>query len=95
MDIWRWDLARGVSNRLSTALDSDLYPVWSPEGDQVAFASVRAGNFDIYLREADGSGEERAVAATPQNERPSDWSRDGRLRTICDVVYWSPLLCCC
>ena len=38
----------------------------------------RAGNPDIYLRQADGSGEEQEVAATSQNEVPSDWSRDGK-----------------
>ena len=78
-DVWVWDLARrGVSTRLSTAPEFDSIPVWSPGGDEVAFASLRAGNLDIYLRRADGGGEEQAVAATSQNEWPSDWSRDGK-----------------
>ena len=78
-DVWVWDLARrGVSTRLSTAPELDAIPVWSPGGDEVAFASLRAGNLDIYLRRADGGGEEQAVAATSQNEWPSDWSRDGK-----------------
>ncbi len=77
-DVWVWDLARGVSTRLSTAPEFDALPVWSPAGDEVAFGSLRAGNLDIYLRRADGSGEEQAVAATSENEWPSDWSRDGK-----------------
>jgi Tol biopolymer transport system component len=77
-DVWVWDLARGVKTRLSTALELDLFPVWSPAGDEVAFASYRSGNTDIYLRPADGSGEELTVAATSQREWPSDWSRDGK-----------------
>jgi Tol biopolymer transport system component len=44
----------------------------------VAFQSNRAGNPDIFLRRADASGEEKALTATPGNEMPSDWSRDGR-----------------
>ena len=40
--------------------------------------SYRAGNPDIYLRQADGGGEEQALAATSQSEWPSDWSRDGK-----------------
>lgn len=77
-DVWAWDLARSVSTRLSSAPEFEDAPVWSPRGDEVAFSSLRAGNIDIYLRQADGSGEEEAVAATPQNEWPSDWSRDGK-----------------
>ncbi len=77
-DVWVWDLARGVSTRLSTAPDFDVSPVWSPGGDEVAFLSLRAGNPDIYLRRADGGGEEQAVAVTSQGEWPSDWSRDGK-----------------
>ncbi len=78
LDVWVWDLARGVKTRLSTAPELDLFPLWSPAGDEVAFASRRSGNSDIYLRPADGGGEELAVAATSQNEWPSDWSRDGK-----------------
>ena len=77
-DVWVWDLARGVSTRLSTASEYDTFPVWSPAGDEVAFMSLRAGTMDIYLRQADGSGEEQAVATTSQNELVSDWSRDGK-----------------
>ena len=77
-DVWVWDLARGVSTRLSSAPEWDARPVWSPVGDEVAFLSLRAGNPDIYLRRADGSGEEQAVAATSQDEWLSDWSRDGK-----------------
>ena len=77
-DVWRWDLARGAKTRLSTAPESDAGPVWSPGGDEVAFLSRRAGNYDIYLRRADGSGEEQPLAATSQTEVPSDWSSDGK-----------------
>jgi Tol biopolymer transport system component/predicted Ser/Thr protein kinase len=77
-DVWVWDLARGVKTRLSTAPELDYIPMWSPDGSELAFVSRRAGNLDIYLRPADGSGGEQAVAATPQNEAPSDWSRDGK-----------------
>ncbi|MCH7945387.1 MAG: PD40 domain-containing protein [Armatimonadetes bacterium] len=77
-DVWVWDLARGVRTRLSTAPEMDTRPVWSPGGGEVAFTSGQVGNQDIYLRQADGSGEEQAVAATSQNEVLSDWSRDGK-----------------
>ena len=77
-DVWVYDIARGVRTRLSTSPASDWRPVWSPAGDEVAFTSNRAGNRDIFLRQADGSGEAKVLAATPHRELLSDWSRDGK-----------------
>ncbi len=77
-DVWVYDIARGVRTRLSTSPERDGGPVWSPAGDEVAFTSDRAGNNDIFLRQVDGSGEEKALAATPHSEQLSDWSRDGK-----------------
>ena len=77
-DVWVYDIARAVRTRLSTSPERDWRPVWSPAGDEVAFTSNRAGNHDIFLRQADGSGEEKVLAATPHDELLSDWSRDGK-----------------
>ena len=77
-DVWVYDIARGVRTRVSSAPARDYRPVWSPAGDEVAFTSNRAGNEDIFLRQADGSGEEKILAATPRREMLSDWSRDGK-----------------
>ena len=77
-DVWVYDITRGVRTRLSSAPERDFRPVWSPAGDEVAFSSNRAGNQDIFLRQADGSGEAKVLAATPHNKQLSDWSRDGK-----------------
>jgi Tol biopolymer transport system component len=79
-DVWVYDLERKSRTRLSTVPEDDFGPVWSPDGEQVAFSSARAGltNADIFVRRADGSGEQQALVATPGFELVSDWSRDGR-----------------
>ena len=78
-DIWIYDIERGVRTRLSTAEERDNRPAWSPSGEQVAFTSNRARNSDIFLRQADGSGQEKVLASTPlHDEYLSDWSRDGK-----------------
>ena len=77
-DVWVYGITRRVRTRLSSAPERDWRPVWSPAGDEVAFSSDRAGNGDILLRQADGSGEEKALASTSLHESLSDWSRDGK-----------------
>jgi Tol biopolymer transport system component len=77
-DVWVLNIARSVRTRLSTAPGYDGGPVWSPTGEEVVFTSSRAGNQDIVLRQADGSGETEVLASTPHDERTCDWSRDGK-----------------
>ena len=77
-DVWVEDLVRGTRTRVTNSSGSDFRPVWSPEGDQVAYTSLRSGNFDTYLRQADGGGQEEEIAVNPHNEWLSDWSRDGK-----------------
>jgi eukaryotic-like serine/threonine-protein kinase len=77
-DVWVYDLARGSRTRLSFDPATEILPVWSPDGEQVAYSSWRMGNTDIFVRRADGAGEEQTLVATPANERVSDWSRDGK-----------------
>jgi len=77
MDVWVSDL-RGKRIRLTSHPSTEILPVWSPTGDQLAFGAYRASNIDLYVRQADGGPHETALAASPHNERVSDWSCDGR-----------------
>ena len=77
-DIWVFDLVRAVRARLTFNPDHDSRPIWSPTGNEIAFASMREGNYDIFIRPADGSGAAEALVATPFWKGPGDWSADGR-----------------
>jgi Tol biopolymer transport system component len=56
-DIWTLDLADGPSRRLAFTAAAERFPVWSPDGSEIAF---RVGN-DIAVKAADGSQTERVV----------------------------------
>jgi dipeptidyl aminopeptidase/acylaminoacyl peptidase len=77
-DIWVRQLARGVSTRLTFTPSDEIWPVWSPDGARLAYASDRGGEFRSYARLVSGVGSEDSLGHQPGgNEGPTDWSRDG------------------
>jgi eukaryotic-like serine/threonine-protein kinase len=78
-DIWLLDWARNVPTRFTfdPALSPNGNVVWAPDG-RVAFTSERQGNRDIFVRDATKFGAEAPLLATPTDEWPEDWSKDGR-----------------
>jgi Tol biopolymer transport system component/DNA-binding winged helix-turn-helix (wHTH) protein len=78
LDIWVYDLERGARTRLTSHPATDIVPVWSPDSQRIAFSSYRPGNMDVFLAPADGSAGDKAIVSSPNNERVSDWSSDGR-----------------
>ena len=75
-DIWIVDAARNTTQRFTFDPANDDYPVWSPDGTTIAFSSNRRGQAQLYMKPADGLGEERLM--TDQPGVPTSWSKDGR-----------------
>jgi Tol biopolymer transport system component len=62
--------------RLTQNRASDFDPKWSPDGTQIAFVSNRAGNYDLYLMNADGSAQQK-ISNNGFVDRPA-WSPNGQ-----------------
>jgi eukaryotic-like serine/threonine-protein kinase len=77
-DIWLLELARGNSSRFTFDSSDDSYPVWSPDGRSILYASNRDGLFDLYRRASSGAGSDEVVFKSESRKYPTDWSRDGR-----------------
>ncbi|HXP87395.1 MAG TPA: protein kinase [Bryobacteraceae bacterium] len=82
-DIWIVDVARGTSTRFTFDPARDDFPVWSPDGKNIVFASTRSGQAKLYIKPADGSGEERMLGE--QTGTPTSWSKDGRFMLFTSV----------
>ena len=54
---------------------SDDDPVWSPDGETIAFTSNRTGTYQIYVMNADGTGQTQLTSGSFANA-PA-WSPDG------------------
>ena len=74
-DIFVLDLARDSETRVTSGPAENSYPVWSPDGTQIAFVSTRDGPESLYARAADGSGSDRLLL---KNGLPLAWSPDGK-----------------
>ncbi len=59
-----------------TAGGTDLTPAWSPDGGRIAFVSDRDGDDEIYVMNADGSGQIRLTTSAGPDLWPA-WSPDG------------------
>ena len=78
-DIWVIDWERAlVPTRLTRDPADDLNPVWAPTGDRIAFTTYRKGNADIYVKNANGVGDETPLLDSPADEQIEDWSEDGK-----------------
>jgi Tol biopolymer transport system component len=72
-DIWVMDLDRGIPTQLTFDPDNEGFPIWSPDGDWIMFASDREGAWQLYKRRASGIGAEERVATTVEAMVPQDW----------------------
>jgi Tol biopolymer transport system component len=79
-NIWIASLDGAAPPRRLTFSGRNSFPVWSGDGQHLAFQSDREGDQAIYWQRADGSGEAERLT-TPQNgaaHTPEAFSSDGR-----------------
>ena len=85
-DVWTFDVATGRGRPVTSDAAVDSAPVWSPDGQTIAYSSVRDSVTTVFRRAADGSGAEELLLRQEAGNGAilTDWSRDGRFLT-----FWS------
>lgn len=77
--LWQLNLAQGTTTRVVTDTDSaNFFPVWSPDGEQLAFASARNSALNLYLKRTNGNAPEERLLETRFQTYPLSWSPDGK-----------------
>jgi hypothetical protein len=79
IDIWALDKPGAVPSRLTFSPSVDFYPVCTPIGADIIFASLRDGPPNLFRQTISAPGKETVVARSPLPKIPNDVSRDGRL----------------
>ena len=77
-DLWVSDAA-GNAARLTFDPANDTFPIWSPDGRTIVWASNRDGTYQLYEKSASGSGQDTVLLRSDLFKFPTDWSRDGRV----------------
>lgn len=96
-DLYKVPANGGAAIRLTSQDSYECSPVWSPDSKQIAFASDRNGNFDVFIMSAEG---EQPTVNDPFRRRTTDhlyprwqvcivYSRHTRPRKQCDVSHRS------
>ena len=81
-EIWRMPGRKGshsgsVAAKLISSSQDDLGPAYSPDGKRIAFQSVRGGNDNVWLSDADGRNPTQLTAFLRHAGAPR-WSPDAR-----------------
>ena len=78
MDVWTVDFSRKAKLRQTFDAKPDRAPTWSPDGRELAFSSLRTGNWQIFRKDVLGGRPEEQLTTGPEDKIVPQWSRDGR-----------------
>ena len=77
-DVWLMQVFGGVLSRFTFDAKLDFFPVWTPDGRRIIFASNRNTTYDLYEKPASREGEEQPLLVSTAPKLPMDCSSDGR-----------------
>jgi Tol biopolymer transport system component len=62
--------------RLTFNGSQDTQPCWSPDGTRIAWASNRTGDWDIWVMDADGTGQRNLTGSKDRQDTSPTWADD-------------------
>jgi serine/threonine-protein kinase len=78
-DIWVDDIQRDTLTRLTFAGDANLRPIWTPDGQHIVYTVQDKGEFGLYWKRADGSGDAQRLTQAKVMQAACSWRPDGKV----------------
>jgi uncharacterized delta-60 repeat protein len=73
--VMNWD---GTNQfKVTTNTSDDSFPAWSPDGQKIVFARYESLGYQLWVINADGSGEKRLTGVNTRDNYQPAWSPDG------------------
>jgi Tol biopolymer transport system component/predicted Ser/Thr protein kinase len=84
-DLWVIDVSRNLGTRFTFDPANETSPLFSPDGNWLAFSSNRKGHDDIYRKALSGPADEELLVESKNDKNPAAWSPDGRYLAYTDT----------
>src|SRR5262245_11661341 len=63
--IWLVERTGGTARRLTNTPNEETNPVFSPDGQRIAFSRSNGNDWDVFIARSDGSGEPTRITMMP------------------------------
>ena len=80
IDIWVYEWERDTLTRLTFAGEANGYPVWTPDGQRIAYSSQeKGGTYNLWWIRADGAGNAQRLTESKYPQYARSWRPDGKV----------------
>jgi Tol biopolymer transport system component len=76
-DIWIVEPSGSETRLTFNAAEHNSSPIWSPDGRDIVFSSLRNGKWGLYRKRSDGSGADELLFESEVPKVPMSWAPDG------------------
>lgn len=76
--IWLVNRAGGTAARLTKTENEETDPVFSPDGNRLAYSRFNGNDWDVFVASADGKAEPKRITMMPENDYAVIWTPDGK-----------------
>jgi tricorn protease len=82
-DLWKYEISKGTTTRLTTHQGMEINPLISPDGNQIAFTGQYEGVTEIYLMSINGGVPKRLTYDFGSRAtKPVGWTTNGKILYI-------------
>ena len=78
-NIWIYDLVRNIPTKLTFDATDEVWPVWTPDGKAIAYASNKNGTYDAFQKNINGLEEANVIYQNDSGQvGPNSFTSDGK-----------------